>query len=924
MKLKNKILKTIVYSILIYFLLILLFQTFFIRPKFKLFMKSLMVNEVQRNMNLLEKEMELLRISTRDYAVWDETYDFVTLKNKDYIEENYNALVLKNLGVSIVVILDNKGKFVYGITRNDQELKEEIDERILEAIISKQLYKENFVGFLGLDRNIYFFAGEGIFKSDGTGKRQGIIVFGKNLDEVKLNTQLKYEFIHLCDLEKRDYEKIMELMKNSNKINLNQKEIFITKENNNLYAAIYPIKDFMGNVISLYKIYISKDLENNIEKMGIVIAFVVLVFGLFIVILLNFKFSLLINNPIEQIIENINVFTRKMENKLNFNLYNRQDEISDLAKSIDILKADIVEKQNKLENINKTLELKVKERTKELEIKNKEILLSDKILSETLDGIIIIDNEKRILKINKALKRMLGFSEEDLIKNKIDILNFEDGKESINNIFNLIEQRGYWRGEVRIKNKNNIKLPVLLSVTFLQFDEDKVYILILSDISELNEKEEKLEKLAYFDTLTDLPNRNSFMKKIKELTMNTSIKSFALLFIDLDGFKLINYTLGHDIGDKVLKKVAERISICIDKGDIAFRLGGDEFIVLLDNIESEHEAIEYAKKIINEISKPLFIDSFDIKTSGSIGIVMYPKDDTTLEGLYRKADAALSEAKERAKGGYLFFSEEIEKKNKNFIEIENGLRRALADNEFSLYIQPIYREVNGEFIITKGELLLRWVKNNKIVYPPDKFIKVAESNGMIIDIGNWVMGEAYKIRQKLIENSIDIDLCINISAKQLEDKYLFDNIKRYLYNEKNTFGNWIFEITENMLIKDLKYSTNVLKELKSLGIKIALDDFGTGYSSINYLSQLPINYIKIDKGFIEKVGQGDFNGVILAIISMAKSLGVKTVAEGVESKEQVKILKSFGCDEFQGYFFSRPIAFDEFIKNFALLNNIKI
>jgi len=382
--------------------------------------------------------------------------------------------------------------------------------------------------------------------------------------------------------------------------------------------------------------------------------------------------------------------------------------------------------------------------------------------------------------------------------------------------------------------------------------------------------------------------------------------------------------LGHDIGDKVLIKVADRINSCIDKGDIVFRLGEDEFIVLTFNIDNEYKVRDYANKIINEISKPLFINNFDIKTSASIGIVMYPKDDITFEGLLRKADATLYEVKEKEKGGFLFFSQEIEEKNIKFREIETGLRRALVNNELCLYIQPIFRESNnGEFVITKGELLLRWIRNNRIVYSPDEFIKVAEENGMIVDVGNWIMKEAYRIRRKLIENGIDIDLCINISAKQLENKDFLNNIK-YLLGEKNILENWIFEITENVLIKDFNISTHIFKEVKKLGIKIALDDFGTGYSSINYLSQLPIDYIKIDRSFISKAGQDGFNGVILAITSMAKSLGVKTVAEGVENKEQLKLLRTLGCDEFQGYFFSKPIDVEEFIRNLNLLNKIKI
>lgn len=484
------------------------------------------------------------------------------------------------------------------------------------------------------------------------------------MDEIKLNTQSKYEFINLLDLNKNELDKIEGLIKSKNKVKISQKEVILTIENKDTYVAYYPIKDLTGNLLFLFKIYVPKDMENKIEYMGIVIALTILLFGVLIVLILNFKFSKLINKPLEQIMNNIKDFTYKMENKLNIDLYGRKDEISDLAKSIDILKSEIIAKQNNLEDINRRLEIRVKKRTKELKIKNKEILLSDKILSETLEGVIILDSDKRILKVNKAIKNMFGFKEEDLIQNKIDILNFEFDNINFHNIFDIVQQKGYWRGEARIYNKNDVSLPVWLSATFLQFNGYKVYILILSDISKLKEKEEELEKLAYYDLLTNLPNRNFFMKKLKEIIDDTICKSFALLFIDLDGFKVINDTLGHDIGDKVLINVADRIISCIDKGDIVFRLGEDEFIVLTFNIDNEYKVRDFANKIINEISKPLFINNFDIKASASIGIVKYPKDDITFEGLLRKVDATLYEVKEKEKGGFLFFSQEIEKKIK--------------------------------------------------------------------------------------------------------------------------------------------------------------------------------------------------------------------------------------------------------------------
>jgi diguanylate cyclase (GGDEF)-like protein len=384
--------------------------------------------------------------------------------------------------------------------------------------------------------------------------------------------------------------------------------------------------------------------------------------------------------------------------------------------------------------------------------------------------------------------------------------------------------------------------------------------------------------------------------------------------MDLDRFNVINDSLGHAAGDLLLIEVAKRIKTLIGESDTVSRLGGDEFAIILDNIKSIDDVKAIANNILHNTSKPCFINDKEVSVGISIGIAIAPMDESTVEGMVRKADAAMYYAKETGRGKFSFYSEEIEKRTKDVLEMQIKLRTALAKNEFSLYLQPQMAFNGRNFEIVGAEALIRWITTDGVIYTPDKFIPVAESNGMITSIGNWVLEEIFRIDKLLKENDINLKLAINVSVKQFENGNFVENLKRVLKENHNQNINLVIEITESMFIHDIQNAIEALLEIKKLGAQIALDDFGTGFSSLSYLTRLPIDYLKIDKSFVDNIGSTEHKDLTSSIISMAKTLGVKTVAEGVETKEQIEKLIVDGGTELQGYYFSKPLAFEEFIK----------
>lgn len=438
----------------------------------------------------------------------------------------------------------------------------------------------------------------------------------------------------------------------------------------------------------------------------------------------------------------------------------------------------------------------------------------------------------------------------------------------------------------------------------------------LSDISERKKSEEIIEKMAYTDSLTGLPNRASLLETIKKRIADykhTNLK-FVLLFLDLDNFKSINDTRGHYFGDELLIEVSKRLKNCVHKNDTVARIGGDEFMLLLSDIDNLHDVIALVKQILLSLSNPFNIQHHEVNITTSIGITIYPNDGKNDTDLIKNADTAMYKAKESGKNKYEVFSSEFNKAVSEKVELENYLRHAVSKKELVVYYQPQIDIVNGE--IVSMEALLRWKHPYLGLIYPDTFISLAEESGLIKPIGEWVLRTAC-LQNKAFQDAgyKPIRLAVNLSPKQFLDKDLFDKINQSLYETKLDPKYLQLEITESATIQYYDFTIETLKKLRQIGVTISLDDFGTGYSSLNYIKLLPIDEIKIDKSFIQNIVSGGYEeSITKSIISIAHDMSVRVVAEGVENEKQLDILKSMNCDIVQGYLFSKPIPIEDFEK----------
>ncbi len=428
----------------------------------------------------------------------------------------------------------------------------------------------------------------------------------------------------------------------------------------------------------------------------------------------------------------------------------------------------------------------------------------------------------------------------------------------------------------------------------------------------LEEEREDLYKLSRTDTLSGLANRNYLHEKVDEIIAQhqREEKEFALLFLDLDHFKSINDSLGHDIGDELLKKIAHAIHNILRGNDFVARIGGDEFVIVLTHYDDEFELIEIVKRIQEQLMKPWQIQTFPIHVTSSIGITTYPKDGKDMLTLMKNADIAMYEAKEKGRQGYHFFTKELNQKTQEYIELTNNMRDAFKDNQYELYYQPQNRVKDSQII--GAEALIRWKHPEKGMISPYIFIPIAEHNGFIVELGMWILENALKQKKAWEDKGIELKLSINIAAKQMQhENFLHDLrslLKKYPVNTRQLY----FEITEYIFLHNSHAVIKTFEAIKELGISLSLDDFGTGYSSLSYLKTFPIDSLKIDKTFMDDFSSKNGSVFIQTIINMASTLNLEVVCEGVELQEQVNYLKTLQCEYYQGYICSPPLPIDEF------------
>ena len=528
-----------------------------------------------------------------------------------------------------------------------------------------------------------------------------------------------------------------------------------------------------------------------------------------------------------------------------------------------------------------------------------------KFVEATEEGIFFHKN-RRITDVNGALLRISGYSRDELVGHMTTEFVPDALYEKMRLQFESGSERPY---ESVLLHKHGYEFPVECVMKTMPFAGEEVRLIVVRDMTAHKKAQARIEFLALHDTLTQLPNRNYLKERLESITALARRRNsaMAVLFIDLDNFKTVNDSVGHHVGDELLREIARRIAATVRDSDVVSRLGGDEFVVVLSEIGSSEDASLVAQKLLEVVNAPVLVEGHKLHVSPSVGISLFPTDGETADDLIRSADAAMYHAKESGRSNYKFFRPALHQRAKGKLDLERHLRDALQRREFVLHYQPQKRRSDGA--VVGMEALIRWQHPERGLIGPDKFVAFAEERGLIGSIDRWVLQEACRqMKAWHDQGSLKVPVAINLSATDFRQGDLLDEISGVLLETGLAPQFLEIELTESVLMDRDSHVMEILTKLKALGVGLTLDDFGTGYSSLAYLKRYPIGKLKIDRSFISDLttDAGDL-ALTTAIIQMAKGLKMKTVAEGVETQAQLDLLGELGCDEFQGYLIAHPL-----------------
>jgi diguanylate cyclase (GGDEF)-like protein/PAS domain S-box-containing protein len=617
--------------------------------------------------------------------------------------------------------------------------------------------------------------------------------------------------------------------------------------------------------------------------------------------------SLLVMRRVTLRISHLLQWTREVSSgNLNATLLaDSQDEVGDLTRSMKEMAGNIGQAHDAL-----------REAKREAEKSADELRLYANAFDSSGEAMLITDEHNRIVDVNTAFTRQTGYLPHEVMGRDPKFLASGKTLPSVyTEMWQALNDKSFWQGELWDRKKGGETYPKWIRISAIRSEDGaaQFYIASFTDISDRKEAEARIEHLAHHDILTGLHNRFSMEVRLEQAIASTRREQqrLGLLFIDLDRFKNINDSLGHQVGDKLLIEVAGRLKDCVRDSDIVARIGGDEFVVVLVAIKDNSHAAVVAENILRQVARQYEVDGNVINTSPSIGISIYPDDGTAVDDLMKAADVAMYHAKEHGRNSYHYFNEAMLVTASERLRIERELRVAVPGNQLELHYQPQVCASDGRIVAM--EALVRWNHPLDGLIYPDQFVTIAEESGVIFDIGRWVIDAA--CRQLVVWQSLGLGeykIALNLSARQLQLETLSEEIETILKRHKLDGRRFEIEVTETAAMNDPALAVAQLNALRGLGISIAIDDFGTGYSSLSYLKRLPINTLKLDRSFVRDIERDENDAEICsATVALAHNLGLKIVAEGVENAAQRNFLVKLNYDYLQGYFYSMPLPADE-------------
>lgn len=903
-----------------------------------------MIKNRTKHFILLKNEKPIGIITERDilflYAKHiDLNQKAINFANKKLITSKQNRQITYVLGLMLnhnirrVLVLDNEDNYLGCIIQEkiifqfEQDLfktnikaKELIRNSIKAFFVQKDSDIQNAIDLMN-ELNIGSVLVFDDKKPIGILTESDVINLAQKHIDTTLNIQ---EFMHENIISFDEEELLFDVVKKMKENDIRRAVIFDKSQNE---YFIITSKDILNNIKGNYNIFLEsklKDVKNTFNSLNEA------VIELFdnddeqIIYWFNNKASKLFDIQIDKNITTI-IPTQKWEliyKKIKTNNFKENEiiEIKDSLFQLTVLNTVLLD--NSIIKLLFTNISEISNKNKQIE---KKLQLSDIVFENTTEGIIITNEKGEIISVNNAFTNITGyFFEEIKYLNPKILKSGKHDKKFYSNMWTELEKNGSWKGEIWNRKKNGEIYPEWLNLSVVKDLDGKVlnYVALFSDITKIKNSNAKIEYLAHHDPLTNLPNRLLLKARLnKSIEKANDLKQrVAIFFIDIDNFKMINDTYGHSIGDRIINLVAQRLQKNIRKNDTISRIGGDEFIIVVEDIIEQKNIQKIAQKILNDFNDPIRLEEYLFDTTISMGISIFPNNGLNTEDLIKQADTAMYSAKNAGRNQFHFYKKEMTSEIFEKIVMKQEISDALKNNEFEVYYQPQIDIKTNKII--GAEALLRWNHKSLGVISPDDFIPHAEETKLIIPLGDFVLKTACSFMKKLHEQNLLIDgkIAVNISAIQLKHSDIY---KTVLDNLKITNLNPDFlelELTETFIMENIEESILILHNLKKIGVQLSIDDFGTGYSSLSYLKQFPIDKLKIDKSFISEIPNSQKDMAIAkTIIALGKGLGIKVIAEGVEKQNQKEFLALENCDEIQGWFYAKALKEDdfiEFVKNF--------